>query len=340
LGYFALGANTTGSGNTAVGTSALTANTLGSSNVAVGYLCLDAFTTGDYNVGMGYSALGSETTGSSNVGIGPSALAAQVGASENTAMGRNAGLANLANGMAAFGMNALAANTTGGNNTGIGLSALIANTTGAENTGIGKSALEGCTTGGDNTALGLAAGNAVTTGSNNSFLGHDSGRTGSPGGAVTTHSNRICLGDENISEANVQVDWSIASDQRDKTDFTALDLGLDFVKALAPITYKWDKRSKYGDKHADDYDLSVQTPDGTHKEDWLDIGFKAQAVLALEEAAGYTLADKKNLTVSLSTDGKQYSLQYSKFIPILVKALQEADDKIDALTTRIEALEA
>jgi hypothetical protein len=66
--------------------------------------------------------------------------------------------------------------------------------------------------------------------------------------------------------------------QRDKTDFTALDLGLDFVKALAPVTYKWDKRSKYGDKTANDYDLLDQTPDGTHKEDWLDIGFKAQEV--------------------------------------------------------------
>jgi hypothetical protein len=29
----------------------------------------------------------------------------------------------------------------------------------------------------------------------------------------------------------------------------------------------------------------------------------------------------------------------SALIPMLVKALQEADDKIDALTTRIEALE-
>jgi hypothetical protein len=32
-------------------------------------------------------------------------------------------------------------------------------------------------------------------------------------------------------------------------------------------------------------------------------------------------------------------LQYSKFVPILVKALQEADAKIEALTTRITALE-
>ena len=59
-------------------------------------------------------------------------------------------------------------------------------------------------------------------------------------------------------EAHIQVDWTVASDARDKTDFTALDLGLDFVKDLQPVTYKWDKRSKYGDKTAEEYDLTAR----------------------------------------------------------------------------------
>ena len=171
-------------------------------------------------------------------------------------------------------------------------------------------------------------------------MGHDAGITGSPGGATVTGVNGIVFGDENIASAHIQVALTVASDQRDKTDFVDLDLGLDFVKALEPVTYYWDKRSKYGDKHADDYDLNAQTPDGTHKEDWLDIGFKAQSVQALEEAAGYKISDKKNLTVSLSDDGKQYGLKYEKFIPILVKAIQDQDAIITALTARIEALES
>ena len=187
--------------------------------------------------------------------------------------------------------------------------------------------------------MGKHAGEYNTSGSNNLFLGNDTGISGSPGGQITTASNAIFLGDENISAANIQVDWTVASDQRDKTDFTALDLGLDFVKGLAPVTYKWDKRSKYGDKTAADYDLNAQSPDGTHKEDWLDIGFKAQEVQALEEAAGYTTAAKKNLTVSTSGDGKQMGLQYSKFIPILVKAIQEQNALIEALTARVATLE-
>jgi hypothetical protein len=171
-------------------------------------------------------------------------------------------------------------------------------------------------------------------------LGHDSGRTGSPGGNINTENNEIVFGDANITEAHIQVSLTVASDERDKTDFVNLDLGLDFVKALEPVTYYWDKRSKYGDKYADDYDLNAQTPDGTHKEDWMDIGFKAQSVLALEEAAGYKIAEKKNLTVSLSGDGKQYGLKYEKFVPILVKAMQEQDAIIQSLTARIAALES
>ena len=170
-------------------------------------------------------------------------------------------------------------------------------------------------------------------------LGKDSGITGSPGGNFVTDSNYILLADENITHAYVQVDWTIASDQRDKTDFTALDLGLDFVKELSPVTYKWDKRSKYGDKYADDYDLNAQTPDGTHKEDWLDIGFKAQEVEALEIAAGYNKSSKTNLTTTLTSDSKQYGIQYNKFIPILVKAIQELSAETEELKQKVETLE-
>jgi len=111
------------------------------------------------------------------------------------------------------------------------------------------------------------------------------------------------------------------------------------LKHVDPVTYKWDKRSKYGDKNAEDWSLSDQTPDGTHKKDWLDIGFKAQEVEALEQAAGYNKANKTNLTVSLNPNGEQYGMKYSKFVPILVKAIQEQNALIEALTARVATLE-
>jgi len=72
----------------------------------------------------------------------------------------------------------------------------------------------------------------------------------------------------------------------------------------------------------------------------LDIGFKAQEVEALEIEAGYNKDNKTNLLSSHSGDGKQMGLQYSKFVPILVKALQEQQALIESLTARIAALES
>jgi hypothetical protein len=167
------------------------------------------------------------------------------------------------------------------------------------------------------------------------FLGKDAGRAGSPGGAFTTQSNNIVLGDENITLIRTAVSVTATSDQRDKTDFTDLDLGLDFVKALAPVTFKWDRRSKYIDKSKDDWadtvDMNAIVPDGTHKEDRLDIGFKAQEVESLEESFGYKKDDKRNLLYDPGTDGTSYGMHYEKFVPILVKAIQELSAEVEKL---------
>ena len=71
----------------------------------------------------------------------------------------------------------------------------------------------------------------------------------------------------------------------------------------------------------------------------MDVGFKAQEVEALEQAAGYNISNKTNLTVTKSTDGKQYGMKYEKLIPVLTKAIQEQQALIESLTARISALE-
>ena len=340
IGYRALKTLNAGTNanNTVVGYGAGVLMTTATQNTFLGSLVGDEVTTGGQNVALGYGALSAETTSSRNVAVGALTLQVQNGGdgqTYNTAVGYNAG-------------NDI---TTGARNTCVGGLSGDAMTTGTNNTFIGyNTGGTGVVTGADNTALGISAGASLTSGTNNVLIGHDAGVSGSPGGNINNESNEIVIGDDAITQAHIQVDWTVASDQRDKTDFVDLDLGLDFVKALEPVTYYWDKRSKYGDKYTtneegdlvlnEDYDLDDFTPDGTHKEDWMDIGFKAQAVQALEEAAGYTTAAKKNLTVSTTADGKQMGLQYSKFVPILVKAIQDQDAIITALTARIEALES
>jgi hypothetical protein len=347
IGYQAGKALTTGGGNTALGESAMVDLVEGTNNTAIGKGAFGGALDATADASTGNVFIGKDAGGGAwvtavsnyNVAVGNLTMdAAMDGALNNTAVGYSA-LSALTTGAdnVASGFQSLYANTEGVRNVASGMYALYNNTTGDRNTASGTYALYINTEGDKNIASGYAALYAVSTGDNNIGIGVDSGRTGSPGGNITTADNQLCLGDENITDAHVQVDWTVASDQRDKTDFTALDLGLDFVNDLEPVTYKWDKRSKYGDKTAEDYDLAAQTPDGTHKEDWLDIGFKAQEVEALEIAAGYDKDNKTNLTTTLSGDGKQYGLQYTKFVPILVKAIQELSAEVESLKEQLNS---
>ena len=354
VGTNALDAATTADDNTAVGHNALTANTSGTDNVAVGQAALDANTEGDLNTAVGSFALSTATTANNNTGLGYSALFLLETGSNNTAVGRGTGqLLTTGSQNVYVGAEAGDAATTGANNTGVGYEALGKLTTGADNVGVGRAAaldyttgtgnvavgveaLENGTTGNNNVAVGKQAGRSVSTGGNLLMLGTSSGNSGSPGGALTSGNNEVTLGNGDHSKINVQVSLSVASDERDKTDFQPLSAGLDFINQLKPYTYYWDKRHKYIDWDANpDADLNSITHDGTHKEDWMDIGFKAQDVVALEKSINHNLSDKTNLTTSLSHDGKQYALQYEKFVPILVKAVQELTAKVETLEEQL-----
>jgi trimeric autotransporter adhesin len=300
----AAGSFTTVVANTVNG---IASKTFGTGSIMIGDTTTGTIDAANYNVGLGVDVFAALTSGDNNVAVGTSSLFV---------------------------------NTTGSNNTAVGSSALVANTTASNNTAVGYSALLANTTGAGNTAIGINAGGSVTTGSNDFFIGHGAGMTsgpgGTPGGAITTGNNEGVIGNGDTSKINTQVSITVASDERDKTDFQPLSAGLDFVNQLTPYTYYWDKRAKYVDWDANpDTDLNSVTNDGTHKEDWLDIGFKAQDVVALEDSINHKISNKTNLVTSLSGDGKQYALQYEKFVPILVKAIQELSAEVETLKSQI-----
>ena len=314
IGYQALGSGTvTGDNKVAIGYQAGYSTTSGHSDIAIGFEAMKLNTTGVRNVAVGYSALDVPDTENDNLAIGYDAMGGAVAGGEfNVAIGNYAG-------------DAL---TSADNCVAVGFNALTDLTTGAKNTACGYEALANVVGGANNVGLGHFAGGTITSGDNNICIGIDSGISGSPGGALGTGDNQLCLGDENIANAHVQVDWTVASDKRDKTDVSSIDIGLNFINKLEPVTYYWDKRSKYDDSN----------PTGEHKEDKLDIGFLAQDVEVLENEYGYKIEDKTNLTTHLSEDGEQYGIQYSKFVPILVKAVQELSAQVTTLKDEINNL--
>ena len=198
-------------------------------------------------------------------------------------------------------------------------------TTGNTNTAGGYNALRKLTTNMFNVAVGDAALEDVTTGQNNIGIGHNAGTNSSPSGAISTGSNNICLGDSSISNLYC-ADTSISSsDQRDKTDVTSFTIGLNWIEALRPVTYRWDKRQWYGTD-----DEPYGTPDGSKKRQRLHIGFLAQEALAVEQANGYGSSNDDSLVVNLTEDGMSYGMKYERLVPILVNAIKELSARLDA----------
>ena len=316
VGSFALdnGAANTGGLNTVMGHSAARLITTGTRNTILGYGAGAAVTTGAGNILLGGTATGNSiTTGSSNIAIGQNALPTLTASLyPNIAIGENA-LYSMATGY----QNVAIGYTAGQSATGVGV------------TIVGDSAGFSVTSGNSNTCFGVAAGYSITTGANNLCLGPSAGQSNQPTTVITTQSNQIVVGNADHTNAHIQIDWTVASDKRDKTDVTPLDMGLSFINKLEPVTYKWDKRVKYEEG---------KTPDGTHKESWTDVGFLAQDVEKIEAEFGHKIEDETNLTTYMSEDKDAYGLTYAKFVPMLVKSVQELSTQVDELKQELATL--
>ena len=270
-------------GNTALGTDALLDNTTGGyNNTAVGYHALYKNTDGKYNTAVAIDALKNNTTGGKNTAVGQSALYK---------------------------------NTEGQYNTAVGSESLFNNSTGEDNVAVGNATLYSNTTGGENTALGISALFNVTTGSGNIGIGgRNSAGVYAPVSSITTQNDRIVMGSNTVTNAYVQVAWTVVSDARDKTNFAPVPHGLDFVKQLQPTQYEFrvDRDSE-----------EVNGP--------IHYGFKAQDILALE-------GDHAVIIDTEDPDHLKYKGEH--LVPVLVNAIQEQQVVIDALVARLEAVEA
>lgn len=279
--------------------------------------------TSNTNVALGPDALSSNTSGINNTAVGNSSLYLNTTGNENTAIGQAALFLNtLGKRNTANGMFTLSSNTLGDNNTASGYFALPTNTIGTNNTAYGNKTLEINKTGNNNTAVGSFAGQNNRSGNNNTFLGYDTGgallgdsalsnATALGYSAKVNASNKIRIGNDQVTIIEGQVSWSVPSDGRLKDNIVySSQLGLNFINRLKPATYYYKS-----DKAKTSYN-----------------GFIAQDVeQAVNELGGAFSGLKKN------NDGT-FSIAYSDFVMPLVNAVKELKGQNDELKAQNEAL--
>lgn len=316
-------------------------------NTAFGYCALASNNTGYCNTAVGWNALRANTSGNRNTAVGALALRCNVSGVCNTAVGAFAGCAMTGNNLTAVGYMA-ARNTTGDSNTMIGAFAGCNVTTGVSNVligafagcnmqggscnvGIGAFALKQATSN-QNVALGFAAGCLVTTGGCHTFVGCKAGNATTTTCAIaigdssapSNTSGHTAFGNSTTNYNGVAVAWTNVSDCRDKTSIEDLDnkLGLDFIRNLETVSFKWDNRDGYVKKCGYEYG----TKDGTLASPQKAYGFIAQQVKQLVE-------DLNTHFDALRYDSEKdaYRMSYTDMIAPLVKAVQQTSQRLETL---------
>lgn len=134
------------------------------------------------------------------------------------------------------------------------------------------------------------------------------------------------------------------SDKRDKIDIRDTQLGLDFLLKHRPVEFRWDLREAYQDRVEKEVKKVrvVRNEAGEEKEEeyiekeveYIEVekdgsragkrfheGFIAQEVEAIMEEMGVDFAGLQNHNISGGAD--RYTIGYTEYIPIIVKAIQE-----------------
>jgi len=151
-----------------------------------------------------------------------------------------------------------------------------------------------------------------TTGCGNVMVGGiNSAGTYAPVFNGSTENDRVMIGSTATTNAYVQVAWTVTSDARDKTNVTALPVGLDFVNQLNPVSFQF-KESRECD-----------TATGPVR-----YGFLAQEVLA---------AEGENPVIVDTEVPEKLKITNDHMNAVLVKAIQELSAENKALRDRLDA---
>jgi len=330
--------------NTAVGHSAGTGVTSGINNTLIGALAGAALTTATKNTHVGYSAGGvGVITGTRNCTLGHEAGKALTSGSSNvyigafTGLGEQSGTANTAIGDAAY-----ITEADGDENTAIGSQALKLNQSASnENTMIGSKAGFGngssATTFGGCTFVGRNTGNSGRSSTFATLVGRNVDQSGAAvnaeivlgsnvvGGGANTVRVGTAAGNATIDCDGSDTSWAASSDSRLKTDVATCAVGLDFIKDLRPITFKWNTKDAVANT-LPQYDADKSEP--VYGSGQIQHGFLAQEVkTAIDAHSGL----KNGFTMWSEDPNGTQQVAPAALIPMLVKAIQELEARIAVL---------
>jgi len=330
VGYRAGYGITTGTNCIAIGQSALGKGaatwTTGSDNIAIGYQTLDSLTSGFNNVCIGTSAGTALVEADGNVIIGKDAANGATGGSRNV-------IAGLESAQHLLGV---AASLTGSYNVIMGYRACSevstlnnSITSGIRNVAIGANTyIKTTTTGGIAIGSGAkVASEGATIPNYGIAIGYNSYAEGNGigiGYGTVAGLNVIRLG--NLSHTNYYVGggpgpW-VFSDMRLKSNINDIDVGLDFITKLRPVSYnvkKWSPDMEYMG------DVSRKS-----------FGFIAQEVSKVIDSNKYRIIDNPKIN---NPETKDYMcLSYQDLMAPMVKAIQEQQAMIESLKAEVELL--
>ena len=233
---------------------------------------------------LGYGAGGS-VTGAQNVAIGTSAGAGFTSNTNCVAIGYQAGNAQINGGATYIGSGAGVV-ATGANNTCIGYGAGSNITSGAANVTVGNGA----------TISGATSTNEIVIGQSVVGQGTSYVTIGSGSGKV------YCA-------YTASATWTQTSDERLKQDIQTDPLGLDFINALRPVTFRW-----------------MPSADGGRNTETVIHGLIAQEVKTAMGSVGCSTFNGWDI----GTDGIQ-GVSREMFITPLIKAVQELSARVAEL---------
>lgn len=313
------------SNNIAIGQSAGYCFCSASFNIYLGNCAGYCSCGGDYNIGLGWRALCNVRNGQCNIGIGVCALDTITDGLNNIGIGKQS----------------MQAGSTACDNIAIGQCALFCNQTSCNNVSIGRSAAFYQTNGSRNVVIGHQSGQAHTNASGVVAIGAETSPANNDLKSITLGCGVTSNGSCNVTFGHgatklhilmdgVTTSWTAASDCRLKCNIQDYTAGLNVVKALRPVTFEWKAKCDIAQCWSQFYDAESTDPimgdaDNVYH------GFIAQEVKKIIDA-NPAIPNGQHIW-SCSNEGIQ-GLSPSDLVPILVKAIQELEQRVQVLETQ------